>query len=102
MNQIQDPLAKGLCRPPMFLMAPFDSVVVNIMLSVVVCLLTGKMVLLPVIAVPIHLACMLVCMVEPRAFELVHRYLLALSLGGARRRWRGASLAPARISTDVR
>ncbi len=100
MDRSFDPVAKGLCRPPMMLMAPFDSVVINGMLSVIVCLLFGNMALLPACAVPFHVVAVLVCMVEPRAFELAQRYLVAFPRGRARRRWKGVSLAQAPISSD--
>lgn len=93
-------VAKGLCRPPMFLMAPFDAVVFNVMLSVIVCLAVGEMALLPVCLVPLHAIAVLVSLVEPRAFELVHRCLAAAGLARPSRLMRGMSLAAGRVRSD--
>ncbi len=100
MHRAADPLAKGLCRPPMFLMAPFDAMVVNAMLSVTLCLVVGEMLLLPVFAVPTHVVAVLICMGEPRAFELAHRYFVSLPHASARRVWKGVAFAPGRICSD--
>lgn len=95
-----DPLARGLCRPPMFLMAPFDAVVVNAMCSVVLCLGIGEMLLLPVFWVPLHGLSVLVCMLEPRAFELIRQHLLVLPHSTHPLFWKGVALAPGQVSAD--
>lgn len=84
----------------MILMAPFDAVVFNLMLSVVVCLAVGEMALLPACLAPLHAVAVLICLVEPRAFELMQRYLTATGVARPRRRLRGASLGAARIRCD--
>lgn len=100
MERSYHPVAKGLCRPPMFLMAPFDAVVFNVMVSVVACLAVGEMVLLPVCLVPLHVVAVLVSLVEPRAFELAHRCLSAAGLARPSRHLRGMALAAGRIRSD--
>ncbi len=96
-----DPVPRGLCRPPMFLMAPYDAVVVNGMFSVSLCLSLGELVWLPVVMAPLHLCATLICLAEPRAFELMHRFLMSVGRGRAWRRWRGVSLSPARVTGDA-
>ena len=96
-----DPLARGLCRPPMFLMAPYDAAVVNGMFSVSLCLALGQLMWLPAVMAPLHLCAVLICLAEPRAFELMHRFLVSASHGRAWQLWGGVSLTPARISGDA-
>jgi len=100
MARIADPVALGLCRPPMFLWAPYDSVVVNGMLSVALCLALGELFWLPLLAVPLHVVAILICQAEPRAFELVQRHMMAMGRGRSRRLWRGVSVASGRIVRD--
>ena len=95
-----DPLARGLCRPPMFLLAPYDAAIANGMFSVSLCLALGDLAWLPAVIVPLHLCAILVCLAEPRAFELMHRFLLSLAFARAWHVWRGPCLSPARTSGD--
>ena len=101
MDAASDPVARGLCRPPMFLMAPYDATVVNGMFSVSFCLALGELVWLPAVIVPIHCCAVLICLAEPRAFELMHRFLLSVCHGRAWGIWCGVSLSPARVSSDA-
>ncbi len=101
MRGIADPLARGLCRPPMFLLAPYDAAVVNGMFSVSLCLALGDLIWLPAVMAPMHLFAVLMCLAEPRAFELLHRFLTALGRGRAWRVWRGVSLSPSQASFDA-
>ena len=96
-----DPVARGLCRPPMFLMAPYDAAVVNGMFSVSMCLALGELVWLPAVIVPLHCCAVLICLAEPRAFELMQRYLFSVCRGRAWRVWRGVSLSPAQVNCDA-
>ena len=85
----------------MLLMAPYDAAVVNGMFSVSLCLALGELMWLPAVMAPMHCCAVLICLAEPRAFELMHRFLLSAGRGRAWRVWRGVSLAPARVAGDA-
>ena len=101
MSATADPVARGLCRPPMFLMAPYDVAVANGMFSVSICLALGELVWLPVLLATLHGSAVVVCLAEPRAFELIHRFLVTAGGSRAWRQGRGVSLSPARIQADA-
>lgn len=101
MHRTYDPLAKGLCRPTMFLMVPYDGVILNAMFSVAISIAVGQIGWLPVLAGLLHGMSALVCAVEPRAFELAQCYLQSLARRRAGNLWKGVSLCPAPLKFDA-
>ena len=87
----------GMTRPAMALGVPYVAVLCNALVTLELFLTTRNLLGL-VAAAPIHLATFLVCVSEPRFFDLVQVWLIARYRAGFRRalRWRAVSYGPLR------
>ena len=85
----------GMTRPAMALGVPYVAVLGNALVTLELFLTTRNLLWL-VAAAPIHLATFLVCVSEPRFFELVQVWLIARHRAGFRRalRWGAVSYGP--------
>ena len=90
-----DPLAVGLTRPAMRWGVPYPALMLNLIASVEALVWT-KNLLWVLICIPIHGICYLVCLKDPRSFELLVLWLRtkANSLVAARGYWRASSYSP--------
>jgi type IV secretion system protein VirB3 len=85
----------GMTRPAMALGVPYVAVLGNALIALELFLVTRNLLWL-LAAVPIHLATFLVCVSEPRFFDLVQVWLIARGRARFRRtgRWGAVSYAP--------
>ena len=90
-----DPLAVGLTRPAMKLGVPYPALMINLIVSVEALVWTRN-VLWMLICVPIHGICYLVCLKDPRTFELFVQWLRtkANCLVASRGYWSASSYSP--------
>jgi type IV secretion system protein VirB3 len=90
-----DPLFVAVTRPPMRWGVTFSALLVNLVFTMEVFLFTKNLLTL-LIAVPIHGVCALLCLRDPRFFDLIllwGRTRLPAYLGNARL-WRASSVSP--------
>jgi type IV secretion system protein VirB3 len=67
---VADPLFVGLTRPPMRLGVTYTALMVNALVTMEAFLVT-KNVLTLLLCVPVHAVCWLLCLRDPRIFELL-------------------------------
>jgi type IV secretion system protein VirB3 len=98
-----DPLFVGATRPAMALGVPYAALLANAFLTLELFLVTANLLWL-LIALPLHGLAWLVCLAEPRAFELVAVWGRVRSRAGfrGRRRWRAVSYGAFRPSAPRR
>jgi type IV secretion system protein VirB3 len=90
-----DPLFVAVTRPPMRWGVTFSALLFNLVFTMEVFLFTKNLLTL-LIAVPIHGVCALLCVRDPRFFDLIllwGRTRLPAYLGNARF-WRASSVSP--------
>lgn len=90
-----DPLFVAVTRPPMRWGVTFSALLVNLVFTMEVFLLTKNLLTL-LVAVPIHGLCALLCLRDPRYFDLIlvwGRTTLPAYLRNARV-WKGSSYCP--------
>ena len=87
-----DPLFVGATRPAMALGVPYAALLANAFLTLELFLVTRNLLWL-LIAVPLHGLAWLVCLAEPRAFELLAVWGQVRARAGfrGRHRWRAVS-----------
>lgn len=90
-----DPLAVGLTRPAMRWGVPYPALMLNLIASVEALVWT-KNLLWMLICIPIHGICYLVCLKDPRSFELLILWLRtkANALVATRGYWSASSYSP--------
>jgi type IV secretion system protein VirB3 len=90
-----DPLAVGLTRPAMRWGVPYPALMLNLIASVEALVWT-KNLLWVLICVPIHGICYLVCLKDPRSFELLVLWLRTKANGllATRGYWSASSYSP--------
>lgn len=90
-----DPLAVGLTRPAMKWGVPYPALMINLIVSVEALVWTRSL-LWMLICIPIHGICYLVCLKDPRAFELFVQWLRtkANCLVATRGYWSASSYSP--------
>jgi type IV secretion system protein VirB3 len=90
-----DPLFVGITRPPMRWGVSYESLLLNLVVTMEVFVLTRNLLTL-LVAIPLHGVCALLCAREPRFFHLILLWLrtrLPAYLGTARL-WRAGSYSP--------
>jgi len=94
---IADTLFVGVTRPAMALGVPYAALLANAFVTLELFLITRNLLWL-LVAVPLHGLAWLVCMVEPRAFELLAVWGQVRARAGfrGRHRWRALSYGPFR------
>jgi type IV secretion system protein VirB3 len=92
---VQVPLAVALTRPSSKWGVPYEALVVNLVVSVLAMIGTHNLSWLS-ICVPIHAVCYLVCLKDPRSFELVWLWVCTTlrTLLRTRYYWSGSSYSP--------
>jgi type IV secretion system protein VirB3 len=90
-----DHLAVGLTRPAMKWGVPYPALMINLIVSVEALVWTRSL-LWMLICIPIHGICYLVCLKDPRAFELFVQWLRtkANCLVATRGYWSASSYSP--------
>lgn len=98
-----DPLFVGATRPAMALGVPYAALLANAFLTLELFLLTRNLLWL-LIAAPLHGLAWLVCLAEPRAFELLAVWAQVRARAGfsSRHRWRAVSYGPFRAANRPR
>lgn len=98
-----DPLFVGATRPAMALGVPYAALLANAFLTLELFLVTRNLLCL-LIAMPLHGLAWLVCLAEPRAFELLAVWAQVRARAGfrGRQRWRAVSYGPFRPSASGR
>lgn len=99
---VADPLFVGLTRPPMRLGVTYTALMVNALVTMEAFLVT-KNALTLLLCVPVHAVCWLLCLKDPRIFEL-----LALRARTAIPAWlttgryfRASSVGPLRLTASA-
>lgn len=91
-----DTLFVGMTRPPMLFGVTYSAMIVNVVLTMETFIVTRNIVWL-LTFVPVHGLLFLVCLVEPRFFDLMQLWAktrgLAMALGNVRR-WKANSYSP--------
>lgn len=97
-----DPLFVGMTRPAMALGVPYVAVLANGLLTLELFLVTQNLLSL-LTAIPLHALTWLVCLTEPRYFDLFGVYLATRGRGGFVRdgRWRVVSYGPLAARTRL-
>jgi type IV secretion system protein VirB3 len=92
-----DPLFVGVTRPALALGVPYAALLVNAFVTLEMFLVTRNLLWL-LTAVPLHSLAWLVCVAEPRAFELLAVWGQVRARAGFRGRqpWRAVSYGPFR------
>jgi type IV secretion system protein VirB3 len=92
-----DPLFVGATRPAMAFGVPYAALLANAFLTLELFLVTRNLLWL-LIAMPLHGLAWLVCLAEPRAFELLAVWGQVRARAGfrGRHRWRAVSYGPFR------
>lgn len=92
---IVDPLAVALTRPSTKWGVTYPALVVNLVVSVEALVMTRSL-LWALICVPIHAICYLVCLSDPRAFELLLLWMRTTlnNLIQTRNYWLASSYSP--------
>lgn len=91
-----DPLFVGLTRPPMLFGVTYSAMILNLVATVEVFILTRNLLWL-LAFVPIHAVLWVVCLYEPRFFDLLQLWLRTRGLAwcrGSVRHWRASSYSP--------
>ena len=90
-----DPLFVGITRPPMRWGVAYEALLINLVITMEVFVLTKNLLTL-LIAIPIHGACALLCVRDPRFFHLMMLWICTRLPGylGTVRLWRAASYSP--------
>ena len=98
-----DPLFVGATRPAMALGVPYAALLANAFLTLELFLVTRNLLWL-LIAVPLHGLAWLVCLAEPRAFELLAVWGQVRARAGfrGRHRWRAVSYGAFRPHAALR
>ena len=100
---LADPLFVAVTRPPMRWGVTFSALLVNLVFTMETFLLTKNLLTL-LIAVPIHGVCVLLCLRDPRFFDLMLLWgktrLLAYATNY--RVWRASSCSPMELSRPDR
>jgi type IV secretion system protein VirB3 len=99
---VADPLFVGLTRPPMRLGVTYTALMVNALVTMEAFLVT-KSVLALLLCVPVHAVCWLLCLRDPRVFELLAlRARTAIPAWLTTGRYFGASsVAPLRLTASA-
>lgn len=97
-----DPLAVGLTRPAMKWGVPYPALMLNLIVSVEALVWT-KSLLWMLVCIPIHGICYLVCLKDPRSFELLLLWLRtkANCLVATRGYWSASSYSPLAMRRPV-
>jgi type IV secretion system protein VirB3 len=97
-----DPLAVGLTRPAMRWGVPYPALMLNLIASVEALVWT-KNLLWVLICIPIHGICYLVCLKDPRSFELLVLWLRtkANALVATRTYWSASSYSPLALRQPI-
>lgn len=97
-----DPLAVGLTRPAMRWGVPYPALMLNLIASVEALVWTRNL-LWVLICIPIHGICYLVCLKDPRSFELRVLWLRtkANTLVATRGYWSASSYSPLALSRRI-
>jgi type IV secretion system protein VirB3 len=97
-----DPLAVGLTRPAMRWGVPYPALMLNLMASVEALVWTRNL-LWVLICIPIHGICYLVCLKDPRSFELLALWLRTKGNGlvATRGYWSASSYSPLALHRRV-
>jgi type IV secretion system protein VirB3 len=92
-----DVLFAGVTRPAVALGVPYAALLLNAFITLELFLVTRNLLCLP-ICLPIHGLSWLLCVAEPRFFELlaVRIHVRARGAAPGARRWRAASYSPLR------
>jgi type IV secretion system protein VirB3 len=100
---IADPLFVGATRPAMALGVPYAALLANAFLTLELFLVTRNLLWL-LVAVPLHGLAWLVCLAEPRAFELLAVWGQVRARAGfrGRQRWRAVSYGAFRPRVALR
>ncbi len=88
-----DTLFVGPTRPTMVAGVTLPAFLVNTMLSSIVFLGTNNILYLSV-CIPTHAVAYLICLNEPRAFELLHLWIITKGRNLNRRIWGASSYSP--------
>jgi len=98
-----DPLFVGVTRPAMALGVPYAALLANAFLTLELFLVTRNLLWL-LVAVPLHGLAWLVCLAEPRTFELlaVWAQVRARAGFGGRQPWRAVSYGAFRCRSSAR
>lgn len=93
---VVDPLFVGMTRPPMVWGVSYSAMLVNVVLTMEAFIVTKNLVWL-LAFLPVHGVLYLVCMYEPRFFDLLQlwgRTRLKALIGGTLRFWKSNSYSP--------
>lgn len=93
---IEDTLFLACTRPAMVLGVTMEAFGLNVMFSSILFILGGSL-LYGVVAVPIHLACRLVCRHDPNQFRLLFAWFDTRGRHRNGRLWGGSSCTPLRV-----
>jgi len=98
---IADPLFVGATRPAMALGVPYSALLVNAFVTLELFLVTRNLLWL-LMAAPLHGLAWLVCLAEPRAFELLAVWGQIRARAGfrGRRPWNATGYGPFPARTD--
>lgn len=98
-----DPLFVGATRPAMALGVPYAALLANAFLTLELFLMTRNLLWL-VIALPLHGLAWLVCLAEPRTFELLAVWAQVRARAGfrGRQQWRAVSYGAFRATAPAR
>ncbi len=90
-----DPLFVGITRPAMALGVPYAALLANAFLTLELFLVTRNLLCL-LVAAPLHGLAWLLCLMEPRAFDLIGVWARVRGRAGfrGRRPWRASAYAP--------
>lgn len=93
-----DPLFVAVTRPPMRWGVTFTALLVNLVVTIEVFLLTKNLLTL-LIAIPIHGVCALLCLRDPRYFDLLFLWGRTRVAAYSRNHgvWRGSSYSPLEV-----
>jgi type IV secretion system protein VirB3 len=100
---IADTLFVGVTRPALALGVPYAALLVNGLVALELFLVTQNLLWI-LVCVPLHGLAWLVCLAEPRFFELLAVWAQVRSRGGlgGHRRWRAVSYGAFKVSRTLR
>lgn len=87
------PLFKGMTRPTMIAGVTLEALVINALLTSILFVGSGSF-LCALICVPIHAICVLICLKDPRQFELISRWMATKARCVNRKYWTGSTVSP--------
>jgi type IV secretion system protein VirB3 len=92
---LADPLFVGLTRPPMRFGATYTALMVNGLVTMEAFLVTKNLLTL-LVCLPVHGVCVLLCLRDPRIFELLALWARTRlpAIVGTGAFWRASSVAP--------